>query len=85
MDHGRSHRETSNSDIPSPDRPVFSLTCQECDAGQGVASMEEAVAAGWLDIVPAGGLIEANYCGLCPTCRANRHECSGTAESSDLG
>lgn len=52
------------------DRDAFSLTCVECDAGREIATMHDALAAGWTDIHHQPELMEANYVGLCPECRA---------------
>ena len=49
--------------------PVFSLICMTCDAGDDLETEEAAMAAGWCEIEPAFDLPQANYCGLCPTCR----------------
>ncbi len=50
--------------------PFFSLVCRHCDAGEGIESEEQAIAEGWSEIEPAYALSQANYCGLCPTCRS---------------
>lgn len=47
----------------------YSLTCYGCDAGYECLSEADAIAQGWIDIVPAFYLIEANYLGLCPDCQ----------------
>lgn len=52
--------------------PLFSLVCRECDAGQGLTSEEEAIAEGWNEIEMALALPQANFCGLCPDCRARQ-------------
>ncbi|MBX3436987.1 MAG: hypothetical protein KF861_05820 [Planctomycetaceae bacterium] len=46
----------------------FTLSCEECDAASP-ETYEEAVAAGWTEIVffPQGSA--ENYLGLCPDCR----------------
>ena len=50
---------------------VFSLSCVECDAGQGVDSYDAALAAGWQGIfyTPCG--FGWNFLGDCPECLAN--------------
>ena len=54
----------------APDgEPVFSLICLTCDAGDDMETEEQAIAAGWCDIVLALSLPQANYCGLCSDCR----------------
>jgi hypothetical protein len=52
-------------------RHPFSMTCRECDAGMDMTSPEQAIAAGWTEIVDAAdeGFMEANYLGLCPDCK----------------
>lgn len=66
MDNDQSHLD------PQPDTtPAFSLTCRECDAGQGIASHDEARSEGWIEIEPSPELIEASFCGLFPACRPN--------------
>jgi len=52
--------------------PPFSLTCLYCDAGQGIASEEEAIGEGWSEIEPAPQLLQANVLGVCPDCQ-ERH------------
>ena len=54
-------------------QPPFSLVCWYCDAGQGIASEEDALAEGWIEIEPAPQLLQANYLGVCPDCRG-RHQ-----------
>jgi hypothetical protein len=49
--------------------PPFSLVCYECDAGEGIASEEEAMAEGWTEIEFARHLPQANFIGMCPDCR----------------
>ncbi|MDB5346022.1 MAG: hypothetical protein JWP89_4399 [Schlesneria sp.] len=49
--------------------PVFSLVCRYCDAGEGIATEEDAIGEGWSEIEPAFALPQANYCGVCPDCR----------------
>lgn len=56
-------RSFDPADVP------FTLVCSECDAGMGIASGDEAVAAGWSDIDYAPDLPMANFIGLCPDCR----------------
>jgi hypothetical protein len=48
----------------------FSLVCERCDDGQGIASESEALALGWTGIEEALDLPMANYIGLCPVCRS---------------
>ena len=51
-----------------PEPEIFSLTCADCDAGEGVASEAEAIEEGWTRIQPQPDLPEANYLGICPAC-----------------
>lgn len=51
-------------------RLAFSLTCSHCDAGEGLQSQEEAMAAGWIQITEAADLPMANFVGVCPDCKA---------------
>lgn len=51
----------------------FSLVCLYCDAGEGIATEEEAIDEGWVEIEPVPQLLQANYLGVCLDCR-NRHE-----------
>ena len=55
------------------DQLPFSLVCWYCDAGQGIASEEDAQTEGWIEIEPAPQLLQANYLGVCPDCRG-RHQ-----------
>lgn len=54
--------------------PVFSLVCQQCDAGMDIESEEQAIEEGWSGIEPAFDLPQANYCGLCPDCRQEQED-----------
>jgi hypothetical protein len=54
------------------DLTVFSLVCEECDAGMNVLSHADALAEGWTEIEYRPDLPMANYCGLCPDCRRDR-------------
>jgi len=47
----------------------FSLVCICCDAGMGIESFEQALAAGWTAIEFAPDLPMANYLGVCADCR----------------
>ncbi|MEZ6063574.1 MAG: hypothetical protein R3C19_24760 [Planctomycetaceae bacterium] len=49
--------------------PFTSLTCSDCDDGQHIASLTEAIDAGWTEIRPVSNLLEATHLGLCPDCR----------------
>ena len=69
MDRKQADRDTQDESLSQSDKPVFSLTCWECDAGLGIASAEEAIAEGWSEIESSPELLEANFCGLCPDCR----------------
>lgn len=52
---------------------AFSLTCCNCDAGEGIQSEKEAKAEGWIEIESAPQLLQANHLGVCPDCRS-QHE-----------
>jgi hypothetical protein len=54
------------------DLTVFSLVCEQCDAGSNVPSYDAAIIDGWTEIEYRPDLPMANYCGLCPDCRRNR-------------
>ncbi len=54
------------------EKRLFSLVCEDCDAGSDLATMEDALAAGWTDIDYAPDLPMANFCGLCPDCQGER-------------
>ena len=52
-----------------------SLVCIECDAGQGILSIEEAVAAGWMmidadDTISDDEELWWTHTGRCPDCSA---------------
>ena len=53
-----------------PEPEIFSLTCSECDYGDGITTEVEAIEEGWSDIWPAPDLPMANYVGTCPFCRS---------------
>lgn len=46
-----------------------SLTCYECDAGEHIASLKQAVDEGWTEIVGDDDLTVTSHLGTCPTCR----------------
>lgn len=52
-----------------PDGTVFSLTCEQCDAGMDIACYDQALAEGWTNIGYDPGGLAWNYVGLCPDCR----------------
>ncbi len=52
----------------------FSLVCFHCDAGMEMATIDQALAEGWTGIEFAPDLPMANWLGLCPDCRRERHE-----------
>lgn len=52
-----------------PEPEIFSLTCSECDDGDGITSEAEAIEQGWSQITPALDLPMANFVGVCPCCR----------------
>ena len=49
--------------------PFQSLTCYECDAGQHVTSLSQAVDEGWTEIVGDKDLTVTTHLGTCPICR----------------
>lgn len=51
-----------------PQDVVFSLVCEQCDAGMEIASHAEALALGWTEIRYAPELPMANFVGVCPDC-----------------
>lgn len=51
------------------DLTVFSLVCENCDAGDDMLNEVDARTAGWTRIEYAPDLPMANYLGLCPECR----------------
>ena len=59
-------RTSSRIIVATKDIP-FSLTCQNCDAGMGIASREQAHAEGWTGIVYDDGP-SWNFVGMCPEC-----------------
>lgn len=52
-----------------PEPEIFSLTCSECDYGEGITTEAEAIEEGWSQITPAADLPMANFVGICPCCR----------------
>ena len=50
------------------DLSVFSLVCENCDAGNDMLNEVDARAAGWTQIEYAPDLPMANFVGLCPHC-----------------
>jgi len=52
----------------------FSLVCIHCDAGMDMATLDQAIADGWLLVEFAPDSPMANCLGLCPNCRDERHE-----------
>jgi len=46
-----------------------SLTCYECDAGQDIASLKQAIDDGWIELVGDKDLTVTSHLGTCPTCR----------------
>lgn len=56
------------------DTTVFSLVCENCDAGNDMLNEVDARAAGWTQIDYAPGLPMANFVGLCPHCTSERYQ-----------
>lgn len=54
------------------DTTVFSLVCENCDAGNDMLNEVDARAAGWTQIDFAPDLPMANFIGLCPDCNKER-------------
>lgn len=52
-----------------PEPEIFSLTCSDCDYGDGITTEAEAIEEGWSQITPAPDLPMANFVGVCPCCR----------------
>lgn len=50
------------------DGEIFSLECTQCDAGMDLASIDHAVAAGWIDVVEHDGPAWTHL-GVCPECQ----------------
>jgi hypothetical protein len=57
-----------------PHDVVFSLVCENCDAGMEIGSHEEALDAGWTYLRYAPELPMANFVGLCQDCRRIEEE-----------
>ena len=53
----------------APEPEIFSLTCSDCDYGDGITTEAEAIEEGWSQITPAPDLPMANFVGVCPCCR----------------
>ncbi len=56
--------------VPCP----FVLSCMVCDAGDGLATREAAVAVGWTEICYEPDHGSTSYLGLCPECRTREIE-----------
>jgi hypothetical protein len=54
------------------DLSVFSLVCENCDAGDDMLNEVDARATGWTQIEYAADLPMANFVGLCPDCATER-------------
>lgn len=61
-----------------PRHVPFSLVCEECDAGLEIRNYEQAVTAGWTNIVFAPDLPMANFVGLCPDCRREEEQAASS-------
>ena len=59
------------------DTTVFSLVCENCDAGDDMLNEVDARAAGWSQIEYAPDLPMANFVGLCPHCNRERERANG--------
>ncbi len=57
------------------DLSVFSLVCENCDAGDDMLNEVDARAAGWTQIEYTPDLPMANFVGLCPHCTSERQRC----------
>ena len=51
-----------------------SLACIFCDAGEDIASVEEAIEDGWTKIQPVNDFAGTTHLGLCPICRRGQDE-----------
>ncbi|MEZ6129184.1 MAG: hypothetical protein R3C59_10920 [Planctomycetaceae bacterium] len=49
--------------------PFLSITCYDCDAGQHIASIEQALIEGWTEIEADEKLRVTSHLGICPECR----------------
>lgn len=67
-----SRRVRNGHEITSADQVdlLFSLTCALCDAGIDIGSFDEAVQAGWREIIRDSRGPAWNYIGLCPECQS---------------
>lgn len=55
---------------PNAIRTKFqSITCYDCDAGQDITSLKQAIDEGWIDIVGDDDLTVTSHLGTCPVCR----------------
>ena len=51
-----------------------SITCYECDAGQHLASIRQAVDEGWTEIIGGEDLTVTSHLGTCPICRIRQDQ-----------
>lgn len=49
--------------------PFRSIVCYDCNTGQHLKSLKEAIDEGWTDIVGDKDLTASSHLGTCPTCR----------------
>ena len=60
---------------PNAIRTTFqSLTCYDCDAGQDIASLQQAIDEGWTDLVGDEDLTVTSHFGSCPLCRMQQSQ-----------
>lgn len=60
---------------PNAIRTKFkSITCYDCDAGQDVASLKQAIDNGWIEIVGDVDLTMTSHLGTCPMCRIEQSQ-----------
>jgi hypothetical protein len=53
--------------MTTQEAPPFSLSCYDCDLGDGIDTREQGILAGWHEIVEEDGETY-NYLGWCPEC-----------------
>ncbi|APZ93423.1 hypothetical protein [Fuerstiella marisgermanici] len=51
-----------------------SITCYDCDAGQDISSVKQAIDEGWTEIVGDEDLTATSHLGTCPICRMRQDQ-----------
>ena len=60
---------------PSAIRVTFrSLTCYDCDVGQDIVSLQQAIDDGWTELVGHESLTAISHRGICPACRMQQSQ-----------